>query len=326
MRRLRRRSQKIRICTFILFFLTALGVVFGIGTYMKKKPPALQGKLIYHSYTSYEAMDSELFLYDFETGQLDCISKDWNHLKHPMNAHFSPDGKQFTFMAISETNSWDIFLCGLDQEPQPVNLTPGSADRDEDPKFSPNGQKIVFKRNDQLAELDLESKIVTMLLPDKAACSMPFYSADGSKIVFSLGIGGNSSIAVLDLKTKEFQILYDRAGVQDYYPVSADAESFYYTTGFSTKRSFDQVYRGYWDGRTPVQLPFNCSIGDYSDAYPVNSEWAILSSTRLCGRGAYDLYLANTKSGKVISLSKYNRHVNTGKNELGPCIFLEDTS
>ena len=282
--------------------------------------PSLKGKLIYHNYTTYDMGDSKMYSYDFGTNELKCISENWN-IRNAMNAHFSPDGKQITFMGIGEeTGTWDIFLYDLSGTTSPVNLTPYGSTRDEDPKFSPDGKRIAFKQDFRVAEMNLETTKVTRLSP--ADYSMPYYNADGTKLICSKGDGSTSSIAVIDIKSRTIKTLYDAPNVQDYYPINADETSFYYSVGYTETNRIDQVYRGYWSGLKSKRLPFNGTDGDYSDAYPVNSDWVILCSTRKGSLGGYDLYIANAVSGEIFPMTDYNEGINTSKNELGPCVYI----
>ncbi len=282
--------------------------------------PSLKGKLIYHNYTTYDMGDSKMYSYDFGTNELKCISENWN-IRNAMNAHFSPDGKQITFMGIGEeTGTWDIFLYDLSGTTSPVNLTPYGSTRDEDPKFSPDGKRIAFKQDFRVAEMNLETTKVTRLSP--ADYSMPYYNADGTKLICSKGDGSTSSIAVIDIKSRTIKTLYDALNVQDYYPINVDETSFYYSVGYTETNRIDQVYRGYWSGLKSKRLPFNGTDGDYSDAYPVNSDWVILCSTRTGSLGGYDLYIANAVSGEIFPMTDYNEGINTSKNELGPCVYI----
>lgn len=281
--------------------------------------PELKGKLVFHSYTSYDTGDSQIFLYDFETNKLEQISSGWN-ISNAMNAHFSPDGKSIVFMGIgAETNTWDIFLYDFTAAP-PRNLTANGSTRDEDPKFSPDGKRIAFKRDFRVAEMDLETLNVTILSP--ADYSMPYYNAGGTQLICSKGDGATSSIAVIDIKSKTVKTLYDEPGVQDYYPINADETSFYYSRGYAASNRVDQVYRGYWNGLKSKRLPFNSTDGDYSDAYPVNEKWVVISSTRTGSLGGYDLYIANVESGDIFPMTDYHPKINTSKNELGATVHL----
>lgn len=286
--------------------------------------PAFNGKLVYHNYSSYSAKDSKLWLYDFSTGTLNNISKNWNII-HPMNAHFSPDGRSIVFMGIGTNGSWDIFLYDLSGSASPVNLTANSSLREEDPKYSPDGKKIVFKRDLKLAEMDLSTKKVTMLANASGIeYSMPYYNYDGTEVVCSKEEGDETSIIAVNVKTKAVRELYDEPGVQDYYPINADKNSFYYSRGYSTSNKLDQVYRGFWDGSPSVRLPFNKTDGNYSDAYPVNNEWVIISRTGSGSKGGYDLYLANVNTGSIYSMSGYHSGINTTEHELGAAVYIEN--
>lgn len=281
--------------------------------------PALKGTMVYHNYTSYDAGDSKLYLYDFATNTLQTISNGWTTVRHAMNAHFSSDGRTITFMGIgTATDSWDIFIYELGSGKQPENLTPNGGYRDEDPKFSFDGSKICFKRDGQLSEIDVQTKTLKTLSnsPD-IDFGMPYYSVQGDRILFGGSRGSETFIGCWDLSKSRMTTLYDKEGTVEYYPITIDSESFYYTGHISSTNPYDQLYIGYWDSREPVYLPFNKTNADYSDACPVSDGWLILCSTRQDSRGQYDLYIANDRSGAIYSLSAYNSSINTGLNELG---------
>ena len=286
------------------------------------KRPTLTGKLVYHNYTSYDDLDSRMYIYDFTTNELDEISRSWTVVKHPMNGHFSPDGKYITFMGIgTKTNSWDIFIYELGSSKQPENLTAQGDYRDEDPKYSYNGTKICFKRNDQLAEIDVKSKNISILShnnSDVDPYSMPYYTTDDSKLIFGGGHNPNSYIGIWDIRTSTVKKLYDKPSVVEYYPITINATSFYYTQHVSPSNNHDQLYKGYLDGSPSICLSFNKTNADYSDACPVGSGWLIFVSTRSTSKGGYDLYIAHETSGVIYPLSDYNFLINTSKNELGP--------
>ena len=282
--------------------------------------PELKGRLVYHNYTSYDAMDSRMYIYDFSDNSLTEISKGWTTITHPMNAHFSADGKWIVFMGIGKaTDSWDIFLWEIGSGKQPKNITPDGRYRDEDPKFSADGTKICFKRNEHLCEYIVRTDSFTQLTNGgNDSFGMPYYTVDGTKVLFGGGSGSGSYIGLYDLKTNTSKKLYDKANTVEYYPITIDADSFYYTQNYSPDNHADQLFKGYFDGRAARYLPFNKSNADYSDAFPVSSGWLFLVSTRAGGKGQYDLYIANEKSGSIYSLNAYNGRINTSLNELGP--------
>ncbi|HJV18265.1 MAG TPA: hypothetical protein VJ552_00175 [Sediminibacterium sp.] len=283
--------------------------------------PALLGRLIFHSYTCYTCNDAEIFLYDFATGKLSSLSAAWN-ITNPMNAHFSPDGKSIVFMGLQQGSGWDIFSWRIGSSGMPVNLTARYGNlRDEDPKYAADGFHIVFKQNGQLKEADTLGNIVRSFDVPQTEASMPYYAKADSVILYS-GMdasGKETDIFQLSLKTGYVRPLAAQAGIQEYYPIARDDTSYLYSRWYSASNRSDQVYLGFLNGRNPQRLLFNESGADYSDAYPVNSRFLILSSTVSGGKGGYDLFVADMVSGAKWSLNTYHLSVNSSKNELGAC-------
>ena len=139
-----------------------------VNTPQPENQPVLTGRLVFHSYSCYGCNDSKLFIYNFSTNILTRVDANWG-MNNCMNAHFSPDGKKIVFMGTGTgTSNWDIFLWTINSTSPPTNLTAvlGSSSRDEDPKFSNSGNKIVFKHNGHLAEMDLNGNIIRTVTTD----------------------------------------------------------------------------------------------------------------------------------------------------------------
>lgn len=283
--------------------------------------PALLGRLIFHSYTCYTCNDSEIFLYNFATGKLSNLSDAWN-ITHPMNAHFSPDGKSIVFMGLQQGSGWDIFSWRIGSSEVPKNLTAQYGNqRDEDPKYAADGTRIVFKQNGRLKEADTLGNIVRSFDVPQAEASMPYYGKADSVILYSAdeASGTETDIFQISLKTGFIKPLAAQPDIQEYYPIVRDDTSYLYSRWYSASNRSDQVYLGFLNGRNPQRLLFNEPVADFSDAYPVNSRFVILSSTAAGGRGGYDLFVADLLSGAKWSMSTYHLSVNSSKNELGAC-------
>lgn len=285
--------------------------------------PALTGKMMFHRYTDYDSLDSELFLYDFGTNSLSQIGASWTVVTSPMNAVFSPDGSSIVFMGIgTATQSWDIFKYTFANGGNPLNLTSIGNYRDEDPRYSPDGSKVYFKRDGHLAYVDVATSNITVVDSSPSiSFNMPCEVPGGEYALYSGNSGTNSYIAKYSLSTSVSTTIYDRVDVGEYFPVPINATSFYYSANYSSTNHHDQIYIGYLDGSTPLYLPFNTSSADYSDSCPVNSDWLILSGTRTDSAGGYDLYVANINSGAIYRLSAYNSAINTSLNELGASYY-----
>lgn len=279
--------------------------------------PALTGRLVYHRYSCYGCNDSKIYLYDFSTNVNEIVSNGWN-IDNPMNAHFSPDGTKITFMGLqSGTANWDIFLWTIGSATQPVNLTAilGNS-RDEDPKFSNAGNRIVFKHNGHISEMDLSGNIVRNITSVTGEQSMPYYSYNDSLILYAEGGGAASDIFATN-GVSSYRIA-GLASVQEYYPVAKDSASFFYSRWNSAANQNDQLYLGFYNTALATRrLPFNTADANYSDACPCGTKYVFLSSTKSDSKGGYDLYIANIITGKIWPLSLYNAGINSVNEELG---------
>ncbi len=279
-----------------------------------------RGWILWHSYSDYSALDSELFLRSPD-GSTETISGDFIHA---MNGSFGTSPEQMTFMAIDQTaDEWDIFLR---ENGNIVNLTQNSGLRNEDPKFSPDGTSIVFKRGHwdrsvdgfvyDLALMDVATREVTMLTNDLAEEAMPCFSSDGNYIYYASYTDGIGSICRYDTGSGSTEIVYSDEGVTAYYPV-VSGEELYFTKWYSADNRCDQIVR--MDENGVTRLSVDSSEYDCSDACPTGTDSIIFSSTM---NGGYDLYFSDGEN--VFPLSE----LNTDKNELGadffPCIEERD--
>ncbi len=292
---------------------------------VKKDQPAVMGRLIFHSYSCYDCKVSKLYSYDFSTGKLLLLSDGWN-IANAMNAHFSADGNKIVFMGEpAGTNNWDVFVWTIGSSVAPKNLTASfGTTRDEDPKFSNQGATIVFKQNGVIKEMDTLGNIIHSFTVPQPEASMPFYAKGDTVILYSgsEATGSTADIDKLSIASALTQPISAIKNLEEYYPIAFDDSSFLFTRWFSLDNQNDQVYRAFLNGSNAERLSFNEANENYSDAYPVNDSLVMLSSTRPGGKGGYDLYIANIKSGKRWSLGLYNPAINSERNELGACYYL----
>ena len=240
-----------------------------------------------------------------------------------MNAHFSPDGKSLVFMGISnDSGNWDVFVHEIGSGGEPTNLTKKLGGRNEDPKWHPTDNKIVFKHDKKrLVETDGLGTVFNVRVSGDVEVSMPNYAADGVHLLYSPSGNRKSAIEVANLLSDERNLLY-RCG-HAYYPVAEDESSFVFAGNFTAGGKHDQIYRGFIDGREAVPLAFNRGDADTSDPFPIGDGWYFVSSTRQPTCGSYDLFLADAKSGEVLSLSEICPMINTNRQELGACFWRD---
>lgn len=280
--------------------------------------PALSGRLVFHSYSCYNCNDSKMLLYDFASDKLKVLSENWAMI-NPMNAHFSPDGTTIVFMGITpETSDWDIYLENLNDTSAPTNLTSAlTATRNEDPKFSADGKSIVFKSDGWLTRIDVLTNQVTTYHSIHTESSMPYFINKDQFILYATEKNGVSAIYALNTRDSTVQPVFETPGIYAYYPIATDDTSFIFSRWHASTNHHDQLYIGYLSGSIALRLPFNEPSADYSDGFPVDQTYLLLSSTRRDTKGGYDLYVANKMNGQLWSLSAYNATINTTGNELG---------
>jgi hypothetical protein len=295
---------------------------------------SLTGRVVYHSYVSYGDGSSQLFILNLSNGSLTNISKNWTNLVDAMNGQWSPDGSKIVFMARPKKNGtvsayFNVFLYTVGHSGNPVNLTNDASHHDEDPKFSPDGTKIVYKvRPSILREMDLNGSVLNTIISSSGTeRSMPFYTADGSAVWYSNQPGDSTTASIYrtSLDGSGDSLVIDNPNVWDAYPIRDTIGQFLFVRWVSPTNLHDQVYM--FDGATASSLAFNTPDADYADPYPVytlpapnswkSTPYVVLASTTSGGRGGFDLYIADRNAGTMWSLSAYNSKVNTNRQELG---------
>ncbi len=281
------------------------------------EPPVTlpRGWVLRHSYTRYADGDSRLFLHAPD-GTVQEITGDF---VHAMNGSFGTRPDQFVFMAIDPAaDEWDIFLSDAGSI---TNLTKNSGYRNEDPRLSPDGTKIVFKSGVysrvtadftyNLMLLDLQTGAYTPLTDDGAEKAMPCFSADGRSVYFARYTDHIGAICRMDLDTRETETVFSEPGVTAYYPV-VSGNRLYFTKWYSAENHCDQIMC--LDGAQITAIPFNAADFDCSDACPAGSGM-IYSSTQA---GDYDLYYFDgERSVRLDAMC-------SEKNDLGAAFFPAD--
>ncbi len=281
--------------------------------------PINSGAIIYHCYSDYDAWDSKLFMYNFETNTKTELSLGWN-IDNEMNADISPDGSKIVFMGDNSglPRDWDIYIWSIGSNNEPTNLTLGNNLRDEDPKFSPDGNSIIFKQNGDIKIMDLLGNIITEITNDgfNIEESMPYFTTDAQKIIYAQGAREHSDIYLINLDGSGKIPLYSQNGVAEYYPIVKNSSSFYYTRWVSSTNHNDQIYLGDFLGNS-TNVSVNDLYSNNSDAFPVNSDYLFFSSTRNGSVGGYDIYLGQLSTGLVWNLQSFG--INSSLAELGVC-------
>ncbi len=302
--------------------------------------PDLKGKIIYHTYSSYTARDSKLYMVDLDNGTQVCLNEDFEDAVHTMNGSFSPDGESVVFMGITNRfygEEWDIFLYNL-QDKFLINLTKNNGYRNEDPKFSPDGKFVVYKQGywsaeqDRMVfdiwELELETKKTRQVTNNLEEESMPYYSTDGEYIYYMKGEGGSSEICEVDRRGEEYGVktIFKEEGVQSYYPITYK-DKVYFAKWHEPSNTTDMLIILDEDGKR-IPVSFNNIDYNVSDSYPISDELVIFSGTtrgtiRGANKGGYDLYLGDILTGQVWSMDEY-ANINDNRHQLGVSYFIKE--
>jgi len=305
------------------------------------------GRLVYHSYESFTERGGRLFIYDFATDKLDCISDSWTNVKDPMNASWTTDGTAIFFMgmntnppdpSVEEGYSWDIFYHRIGSKKNPKNLTNDPKSRNNDPKvFFGRNKKIVYQAKDEnrshirtltISDTNAEKiTIKTLSSSTDAILGMPIATHRGKRVYFSPEVPGceDRGIYVLSVDSGTVDKVFGcgEDGVFAYYPIIDTGESMLFFAAHTETDKADQIYcKTIGDKSKPKLMPFNIPGCDCADPCIVDDRHTIISSIRRRRRDGtriYDLYVCDNITGEAVSLSEYNAAINTERSELGAC-------
>jgi len=195
-----------------------------------------------------------------------------------------------------------------------LNLTPNANIADEDPKFSPDGQQIVWKRQGQIWRIDVDGTSPFQLTSGGLEKSGPNFSPDGSQIVYWGGTRseGNEDIWIMSANGSSQTPIVANTGIHDYYPIFRDSANILYSRAESSISDYDKVYNYNASSGTSTALLLNKPGANDSDASPVNSTYVTFCSTR--SGSDYDVFVGRYDSETVHSLPAANSY----HEDLGP--------
>ena len=312
-------TKRVAACVAI----TVLAVFTILITYLHSDKPSLSGTLIYHRYTDYQSWDATMWTIDMATGKKSQVNQSWHTMISPINAHFSSDGQTITFMGSAAglpEPEWDVFTSQWNGQgwDEPKNLTGPNGARDEDPKFSPHGQTIIYKEDGVLVTMNADGSNKTYLTKGQPESSMPYFANNGKDILFER----SGDIYLLrDGKTIK---MFAGAGQSSYYPIGLDDESFLYTRVQNTKH--DSIMQGFYSGAPSTPYFFNSTDWDTSDSYPYKDGSRIIfyvTGDFLIPHGGYNLAFADLKTHTRWDIDQWfkgveSSDINTELQELGP--------
>lgn len=144
---------------------------------------------------------SEVFYQDFRDAQAPArrLFVDGRWATDPAPA---PNGRKVAFVVTPYTGNTDLFIGSIDGAPF-VRLTDG-APQDDQPAWSPDGSRIVFRRyspatpgaGSDVWVIDVETRVATNLTSDQQGIGQgsPAWSPDGTRIAYTHTNGGTSHV------------------------------------------------------------------------------------------------------------------------------------
>jgi len=287
---------------------------------VQQPPLAIAGRLVYHSYSSYlaaplDANDGHVFICPLPSGPLRKLTQGLP-VENAMNPHISADGSRVTFMAIPQgaarnRNSLEIYVYNLAAEA--LSRLTSDSTPDEDPKFSPDGQQIVFKRNGQIWTMNSDGGNPAQITSTASEKSGPNYSPDGANIVYWSDARANADIWVMSSAGTGATKIIGTLALQEYYPIYRDAQTILFTRWESAADTHDKIFSYSTTSGSTQRLPLNQAGANDSDSFPVDSTLIGFSSDRVGGKGGYDVYVGNPSTGAVYPVSA----ANSGYHDLG---------
>jgi len=196
----------------------------------------------------------------------------------PMSAaltHWSPDGQQIAFAAISPGKLWKVFLVSRDGgTPQPIT----SLDQWEaDPTWSPDGTRLGFGINSNIQDkariqvLDLKNHQFSDL-PGSQNTLGPRWSPNG-RFIAAISWDG-SKLLLFDFQSQQWHQLTSPQGQVGYLSWSADSSSIYFDTlgdqnpGFYRIRVSDAKLERIVDLKQIRTYPLQFGPGSWSGLAP----------------------------------------------------------
>ncbi len=317
----RMQSNKIVILLVVLLALTflikAVAPAHSVKA-LKNSDLRLEGVLVYHRYSDYGAWNGQLWMIELSTGRIAHINRDWKGMISPINAHFSADGESMVFMGSAAgllENDWDVFVSHWNGKnwAEPINLTGPNGKRDEDPKFSLDGSKIVYKEDGVLTTMLADGRDKTYLTPGERESSIPYFLPNGRDIIFE------RHDKIMIYKNGKVSELWNDPVLRAYYPIGVDEKKYLYTQVQANHH--DRLMWGYYDGSESKPLSFNSTQWDTSDPFPYKDGSRYIfyvSGDFSVHEGGYNLMIADIVRNRVASMGIINAQANSDLEELGP--------
>lgn len=307
------------------------------------------GLIAYHRYTTYANGDAEAFLVDLPTGIVRPELGKLFQVCGPLSPSISPDGKRLAVAARPwsdpcptgdpHRSELEIYVLNIDNLARPTKLqVTQNTVPDEDPSFSPTGDFLLVKHDDDIAKLVLDE--AAMPYGGCDAISAPSYcfnqtgeqlrpamSADG-RVFFQQGTEENADIFYFDLEQAETTHTITPVAVAargDAYEArpSLFGGWLYFAEWRARGEPADRVVRKSLSAlkETETHAAFeDVPLNDYTDPGGMGGDLVLFASEEGAG-GGHDLFIGDFTLGWRSSLNHWAPDLNTAKDELSPTFW-----
>jgi len=160
--------------------------------------------LAYHTY----GPESRIILYDLRTGRTRDLGSQRNTTV--VTPVFSPDGRSLVYSLATESGA-DMYSITLDGESFPRRITLGRGSINQQPSFSPDGNRVAFMSDrtghPEVYIMDVDGTNVDIFTAfdfgDQNYRASPDWSPDGRQVTFQSRIDGRFQIFTMSLRDRQ---------------------------------------------------------------------------------------------------------------------------
>jgi hypothetical protein len=326
----------------------------GAGGGNGQRPALPTGKLVFHSYSSYDSADSKMYVVDLPGGSVSDELGQAFGICTPRSGTFSPDGTKVAVAARPKVDgacpgyqreALEIFILDLttlgSATPVAEQLT-NNTQPDEDPQFAPHSGFILFKHDGHLVKWKLSAPPLTTFTSCDALTAgsfcfksmgneeiKPVISDDEATICYQAGPAPDADI--LFFARQQAEDGGELRSISRAVATKAIAETrpsfgkdwLYYTRWFMLKNGVDVVVRKPANDLPGIEQAANFpsdGVIDYSDPFPIDGDLLVFASDAM-GSGKHDLFFGTFGDASLYSLDQWAKGLNTSLDELGPCYW-----